>query len=606
MLPSKGDEVIPHIGLDDGSEFVLLSSSDLAASPSRSALPDPAAAATAQCSPLLPQPLYALGLTHLTAAGEGRIRRLYLDILILSGRLLDLSCSTVSSACVYWNRFFARATSTSSTSQANSTPNVGGGTGGGSLCEYHPSGMICASLFVASKVCEEGRRLRDVINTVWQVEQGWGMRTEAEMAAAAAAAVDATTYDSARVSPAHRSPHPHSHPNASGSSLNASASHSVSSSSGRSVSAAPPSSSFPTPDPLPVSALFWEYKDLVLRYEQILLRSLCFSLRLTHPHQYVLHIAREMEVSTGVARTALYIVNDIRKSTLEMQYQPQAVACAAIYLAAEMNAEIIRCNPTVLTYKQTTKGKGKLATSASPYRSPYPYGSTSSTNQTLPSTPSAAPSSSGGGGSSHTTTPSSAPVLHPSRHAGEWWEVLSGFSVNRLQFEDILHQILDLYEEMDEDARCEMDAERIQWQNINSSINMQIQQQTQGGSKSIVVHRRTLVDKLRDMAAEELMEQRREEGGGGSMHVAGVIGSSSSMIRHDSPSPQHSYAPTSVMTSRRASTASTGTSMVRSSQHTPLLTPSKLGPAAATATSSQHMPPPPLPPHPSHSTPAMR
>ena len=147
---------------------------------------------------------------------------------------------------------------------------------------------------------------------------------------------------------------------------------------------------------LGIGPVYWCVKELVLRVEQTVLRALSFELSYTHPHCYLLHITRRLECSTNLASLAYYILNDCGKSTLSLQYAPPSLACAAIYLASEMVSE-------------TVCGKA----------------------------------------------PAAAAVNAASAAAGtaegerEWWEE---FAANRMELEDICHQVMDLYELLEQEA----------------------------------------------------------------------------------------------------------------------------------------------------------
>jgi hypothetical protein len=150
---------------------------------------------------------------------------------------------------------------------------------------------------------------------------------------------------------------------------------------------------------LAISQLYWDMKELVLRQEQTLLRALSFDLSYTHPHCYLLHITRHLECSTNLASLAYYILNDAGKTTLSLQYAPPSIACAAIYLASEM------VNETVI---------GKAGTAAA-----------------------------GGGGGG------AAAGGGAGSDEREWWE---DFGANRMELEDICHQLMDLYELLEQEA----------------------------------------------------------------------------------------------------------------------------------------------------------
>ena len=144
----------------------------------------------------------------------------------------------------------------------------------------------------------------------------------------------------------------------------------------------------PAAPPLAISQVYWDMKELILRMEQAMLRALGFSVSYTHPHFYLLHICRHLECSASLTSLAYYILNDSQRTTLSLQYAPPSLACAAVYLASEMVSETV-------TGKTAAGGGG-------------------------------GGSESGGGGGER-----------------EWWEE---FGANRMEIEDICHQLLDLYD----------------------------------------------------------------------------------------------------------------------------------------------------------------
>jgi len=84
-------------------------------------------------------------------------------------------------------------------------------------------------------------------------------------------------------------------------------------------------------------------KDAVVRHEQLVLRVLGFNLTSRHPHHYVLHFLRDLDGTEELAILSWSILNDSLRTTLCLQYKPEPIACAAIYLAAEMiNFQISR------------------------------------------------------------------------------------------------------------------------------------------------------------------------------------------------------------------------------------------------------------------------
>ncbi len=70
--------------------------------------------------------------------------------------------------------------------------------------------------------------------------------------------------------------------------------------------------------------------------ERLLLRVLGFNFLSRHPHHYVLHYLKELDASEELAILSWSLLTDSVRSTVCLQYKPESIACAAIYLAAEM------------------------------------------------------------------------------------------------------------------------------------------------------------------------------------------------------------------------------------------------------------------------------
>lgn len=92
----------------------------------------------------------------------------------------------------------------------------------------------------------------------------------------------------------------------------------------------------PDKDPLKVSEQYWKLKESVVLAEQLLLRVLGFNLTSRHPHHYVLHFLKELGASEELAVLSWSILNDSYRTTVCLQFKPESIACAAVYLAAEM------------------------------------------------------------------------------------------------------------------------------------------------------------------------------------------------------------------------------------------------------------------------------
>ncbi|GAB5365405.1 hypothetical protein AAMO2058_001054900 [Amorphochlora amoebiformis] len=92
----------------------------------------------------------------------------------------------------------------------------------------------------------------------------------------------------------------------------------------------------PEKKPLQVTQEYWNMKEDVVLHEQICLRVLGYNLTSRHPHHYVLHFLKDLDGTEELGILAWSLLNDSLRTTLCLQYAPESIACASIYLAAEM------------------------------------------------------------------------------------------------------------------------------------------------------------------------------------------------------------------------------------------------------------------------------
>ena len=102
----------------------------------------------------------------------------------------------------------------------------------------------------------------------------------------------------------------------------------------------------PTKEAIQVSKEFWTLKNETLDMEKILLRVLGFELEEEQPHQYILHIVQELEAPEEVAVAAWNVMNDSLRTPLCLQYRPEAVSCAALYIAGELLSMQVNREPS--------------------------------------------------------------------------------------------------------------------------------------------------------------------------------------------------------------------------------------------------------------------
>jgi transcription initiation factor TFIIIB Brf1 subunit/transcription initiation factor TFIIB len=88
--------------------------------------------------------------------------------------------------------------------------------------------------------------------------------------------------------------------------------------------------------PMPINQEFWDRKDLLVEYESYLLRALAFDVEVALPHRYLLNYARSLRAPRALVQVAWGLANDYFETALCVRTPPQAVACAALQLAALM------------------------------------------------------------------------------------------------------------------------------------------------------------------------------------------------------------------------------------------------------------------------------
>ena len=89
-------------------------------------------------------------------------------------------------------------------------------------------------------------------------------------------------------------------------------------------------------DPIANAKVYWELKDKIIRYEQVVLRVLHFEVDVKHPHHFVLHFVKRLNGSRDLAKLAWSISNDSMLTFLALYYEPHCIAVACIFLASEL------------------------------------------------------------------------------------------------------------------------------------------------------------------------------------------------------------------------------------------------------------------------------
>jgi cyclin T len=90
----------------------------------------------------------------------------------------------------------------------------------------------------------------------------------------------------------------------------------------------------------PESEKFNNFRKLVLAAERLVLQTIAFDLTVEHPHRFLQEHASlllcSMDDRKALVQTAWSFVNDSFASTVCLQFRPQMIAAAAIYLASNV------------------------------------------------------------------------------------------------------------------------------------------------------------------------------------------------------------------------------------------------------------------------------
>uniref|UniRef100_A0A6B2LE09 Cyclin-like domain-containing protein n=1 Tax=Arcella intermedia TaxID=1963864 RepID=A0A6B2LE09_9EUKA len=80
---------------------------------------------------------------------------------------------------------------------------------------------------------------------------------------------------------------------------------------------------------------FLDFREKILFGESIVLQCISYDFVVNHPYQYLLQYLRKMNADKMVAQSAWNLVNDSLRTRLCLQYEPQKIACAALYMASK-------------------------------------------------------------------------------------------------------------------------------------------------------------------------------------------------------------------------------------------------------------------------------
>jgi len=80
---------------------------------------------------------------------------------------------------------------------------------------------------------------------------------------------------------------------------------------------------------------FNELREKILTHELIVLQTIAFDMTIEHPYKYLLMYVKQIQGNRNLAQVAWNFVNDSLRTTLCLQFKPQLIASAAIYLASK-------------------------------------------------------------------------------------------------------------------------------------------------------------------------------------------------------------------------------------------------------------------------------
>eukprot|EP01114_Cavostelium_apophysatum_P001126 TRINITY_DN10967_c0_g1_i1.p1 TRINITY_DN10967_c0_g1~~TRINITY_DN10967_c0_g1_i1.p1 ORF type:complete len:212 (-),score=12.21 TRINITY_DN10967_c0_g1_i1:345-980(-) len=96
---------------------------------------------------------------------------------------------------------------------------------------------------------------------------------------------------------------------------------------------------------------YWELRDKVVAHEHILLRTIGFDLSVKRPQKYLLNYLKSMKASTELTQVSWNILNDSLETRVWIDYSPQTVAVAVIYLASKFLRYEMPQTPHVAWYQ---------------------------------------------------------------------------------------------------------------------------------------------------------------------------------------------------------------------------------------------------------------
>eukprot|EP01120_Amphizonella_sp_Union-15-10_P010508 TRINITY_DN4212_c0_g1_i1.p1 TRINITY_DN4212_c0_g1~~TRINITY_DN4212_c0_g1_i1.p1 ORF type:complete len:342 (+),score=69.57 TRINITY_DN4212_c0_g1_i1:92-1117(+) len=85
----------------------------------------------------------------------------------------------------------------------------------------------------------------------------------------------------------------------------------------------------------PESEEYKQFREQILINERIVLQTIAFDLRIEHPYTYLLQYIKKIDGDRDLAQVAWNFINDSLRTVLCLQFKPQLIALAAIYLSSK-------------------------------------------------------------------------------------------------------------------------------------------------------------------------------------------------------------------------------------------------------------------------------
>ncbi|KAJ8662240.1 hypothetical protein O0I10_001933 [Lichtheimia ornata] len=83
--------------------------------------------------------------------------------------------------------------------------------------------------------------------------------------------------------------------------------------------------------------MFFGWRDAIVRYEIIVLETLCFDLTVNHPYEPLLDILGELQVSESVVQSAWGFTNDSLRLPVCLIHEPKLIAAACVMLSYRLH-----------------------------------------------------------------------------------------------------------------------------------------------------------------------------------------------------------------------------------------------------------------------------